>query len=57
MARKSGLVRILTLKERTILGLSALLGIGDAELAEILGTSQVALRQVRLKALRKLREN
>jgi len=56
MARKSGLVRMLTAKERVVVGLSALLDIGDAGLAEILETSQVALRQIRLKALRKLRE-
>ena len=53
MARKSGLVRMLTAKERVVVGLSALLDIGDAGLAEILETSQVALRQIRLKALRK----
>jgi len=56
MGRKSGFVRMLTSKERTVVGLSALIGVGDAELAEILSTSQGALRQIRLKALRKLKE-
>lgn len=56
MARKSGFVRMLTPKERTVVGLSALLGVDDAGLAEVLSTNQGALRQIRLKALRKLRE-
>jgi len=56
MARKSGFVRKLTSKERVVVGLSALLGVGDAGLAETLHTSQGSVRQVRLKALRKLRE-
>lgn len=56
MARKSGLVRKLTSKEKVVVGLSALLDVSDVELAETLSTNQGALRQIRLKALRKLRE-
>ena len=55
MARKTNLVRKLTLKERLIIGLSAN-GHPDDEISEALNLEQNNVRQLRRKGLLKLKE-
>jgi len=55
MARKSGIARLLNLKERVILGLSAN-GHSDTEISDVLNLQQNNVRQFRRKALLKLKE-
>jgi DNA-binding CsgD family transcriptional regulator len=53
--RRNGLVKNLTLKERTVLTLS-IAGERDPDISEMLGTSQNNVRQLRRKGLLKLNE-
>jgi DNA-binding NarL/FixJ family response regulator len=55
VAKKSGMTRLLSTKERVVLTLTAN-GINDTEISEILNLQQGNIRQFRFKALRKLRE-
>lgn len=55
MARKTGIVRKLTLKERVVLGLSCN-GHADPEISQTIGLKENNIRQLRRNALRKLKE-
>ena len=55
MARKSGFIRLLNLKERVVLNLSAN-GHSDTEISDVLNLQQNNVRQLRRKGLLKLKE-
>ena len=55
MARKTGITRLLSTKEKVVITLTAN-GISDPDISEVLNLRQGNIRQFRLKALRKLKE-
>jgi len=55
MARKSGIARLLNLKERVVLSLSAN-GHSDTDISDVLNLQQNNVRQLRRKGLLKLKE-
>jgi DNA-binding NarL/FixJ family response regulator len=55
VGKKSGIIRLLSTKEKVILTLTAS-GISDPEISQTLGLKQNNIRQFRIKALKKLRE-